>query len=220
MTHSTTRSTTHQTDVNELVAGARRGDRRAWNALVERFLPMIRAAARSYRLNERDAEDVGQTVCMRLVENLGRIREPQALPKWIMTATRHESLRVATSSRRMLPVDPLSSAIDDIGSAAQIIDDHELLLAEQSRALRAGLAELPAAQRDLLLLLCEDQALSYREIGRRLAMPVGSIGPTRARGLARLRSSSAIRDYLDVGCPNRRATRPDRASGAVSVGRL
>ena len=82
MTHSTTRAAihnaTHQIDVNELVAGARRGDRRAWNALVERFLPMIRATARSYRLNERDAEDVGQTVCMRLVENLGRIREPQA----------------------------------------------------------------------------------------------------------------------------------------------
>ena len=163
---------------------------------------MIRATARSYRLNERDAEDVGQTVCMRLVENLSRIREPQALPKWIMTTTRNESLRVATSSRRTVPVDPLSNAIDDIGSAALIIDDHELLLAEQSRALRAGLAELPAAQRDLLLLLCEDQTLSYREIGRRLAMPVGSIGPTRARGLARLRSSSALCKYLDVGCPN------------------
>jgi RNA polymerase sigma factor (sigma-70 family) len=209
LTHSKTPTATHnaahQIDVNELFAGARCGDRRAWNALVERFLPMIRTTARSYRLNERDAEDVGQTVCMRLVESLDRIREPQALPKWIMTTTRHESLRVATSRRRMVPVDPLSNALDDIGSAAQIIDDHDLLLAEQSRALRAGLAELPAAQRDLLLLLCDDQALSYREIGRRLAMPVGSIGPTRARGLARLRSSQAIRSCLDMGCSNRRA---------------
>jgi RNA polymerase sigma factor (sigma-70 family) len=209
LTHSKTPAATHnaahQIDVNELVAGARCGDRRAWNALVERFLPMIRTTARSYRLNERDAEDVGQTVCMRLVESLDRIREPQALPKWIMTTTRHESLRLATSRRRMVPVDPLSNALDDIGSAAQIIDDHDLLLAEQSRALRAGLAELPAAQRDLLLLLCDDQALSYREIGRRLAMPVGSIGPTRARGLARLRSSQAIRNCLDMGCSNRRA---------------
>ena len=89
----------------------------------------------------------------------------------------------------------------DTPAEGEVFDDREQLLAEQSRAPRAGLAELPAAQRDLLLL-CEDQALSYREIGRRLAMPVGSIGPTRARGLARLRTSSALRTYLDVGCPD------------------
>ena len=75
-------------------------------------------------------------------------------------------------------------------------NDADLLQAELVQALREGLAELTHTQRDLLLLLTDDQPHSYREIGRMLAMPVGSIGPTRARGLARLRQSPAVVQYL------------------------
>ena len=73
-------STDARGQLDDLVAGARRGERWAWDALVERYRPLVRAVASGYRLNGRDVEDVDQTVWLRLVENLDRIREPRALP--------------------------------------------------------------------------------------------------------------------------------------------
>jgi RNA polymerase sigma factor (sigma-70 family) len=193
-------------EVIELVGCARRGECTAWSTLLERYLPLIRAVARGYRLNDADVEDVGQTVCLRLIENVGRIREPAALPAWITTTARRESLRLARNNRRTIPVDPLIEAKHNIA------DDHSdpdanLLRAEQARALGEGLAHLPRKQRSLLLLLADDWPRSYREIGQVLAMPVGSIGPTRARSVARLRATPAIHDYLAAftGSPQQRS---------------
>nr|WP_208383624.1 sigma-70 family RNA polymerase sigma factor [Modestobacter marinus] len=161
--------------------------------MVDRYLPLVRSVTRAYRLPDRDAEDVGQTVWLRLVEHLASIREPRALPKWIMTTAKHESLRVIGSTRRAVALDPLPEPHD----AGERVDvDAELLRAERQQALRDGLAELPAAQRELLLLLVADPPVSYREISERLGMPVGSIGPTRARCLARLRATGALRAFL------------------------
>ena len=88
--------------LDDLVAGARRGERWAWDALVERYRPLVRAVASGYRLNRRDVEDVDQTVWLRLVENLDRIREPRALPKWLMTTAGNESLRLTRNGQRTL----------------------------------------------------------------------------------------------------------------------
>ena len=183
-------------DAVELVAQARRGERTAWSALVERYLPLIRAVARGYRLNDADVDDVGQTVCLRLLENIARIREPAALAAWITTTARHESLRLARNNCQIIPVDPLDEANNNTIAADQSEPDAYLLRAELAQALRAGLRYLPQTQRHLLLLLTADQTRSYREISQLLAMPIGSIGPTRARGLARLRATQAVHDYL------------------------
>lgn len=189
------------TDVAELVAAAARGEQAGWNGLVDRYLPLVRSVTRAYRLNERDAEDVGQTVWLRLVEHLSDIREPLALPKWIMTTARHESLRVIGSTRRAVALDPLPEP----RSTGERVDvDDELLRAERQQALRDGLAELPPAQRELLVLLVADPPVSYREISERLGMPVGSIGPTRARCLARLRATGAMRAFLQDDSPDHR----------------
>jgi RNA polymerase sigma factor (sigma-70 family) len=192
------------TDIGELVAAALRGERPAWAGLVARYLPYVRAIARGYRLNDADVDDVGQTVCLRLVEHLGRIREPRALPAWIGATARHESLRLATS--RTDPVDPLDPSTFD-GTVDDVGVDADLLQAEQAQAVRDGLAHLPRTHRDLLVLLTDDQRRNYGEIGELLAMPVGSIGPTRARALARLRTAPAIREYLatDTDGPLRRS---------------
>jgi DNA-directed RNA polymerase specialized sigma24 family protein len=74
--------------------------------------------------------------------------------------------------------------------------DTDLLRRELAEIVRRGLAELPAAQQRLLALLVGERRLTYQEISRILAMPVGSIGPTRARGLARLRDTEAVREYI------------------------
>jgi RNA polymerase sigma factor (sigma-70 family) len=181
-------------DVGELVAAAARGEQQAWNALVDRYLPLVRSVTRAYRLAERDAEDVSQTVWLRLVEHLEGIREPRALPKWLMTTAKHEALRLIRSGARELPVDPLTDPT--IGGADHVEIAADLLRAERHQALRDGMAELSPEDRQLLALLAADPPLSYREISSRLGMPIGSIGPTRSRCLARLRGTDAMGTYL------------------------
>ncbi len=177
----------------ELVAGALAGDERAWAEIVRRHTGLVLARARQFRLGPQQTEDVAQTVWLNLLEHLAELREPEALPGWISTATRHECLRVVNLARRSVPVDPSTGRLDvpdDTGL------DAELLRSEREAALRAALAELPAHQRDLLVLLSTDPPPSYQEISVRLGIPVGSIGPTRQRGLARLRRTDSIRAYL------------------------
>lgn len=179
--------------IGDLVAGARAGDERAWDEIVRRHTALVLARVRQFRLSPQHAEDVAQTVWLNLLEHLDRLRDPEALPGWISTTTRHECLRTARAARRSIPVDPQAGRLD-----GQVTTDMDAGLdeAERYRALRDGLAELPPHQRDLLVLLASDPPLSYAEISERLGLPVGSIGPTRSRGLARLRRTTAISRYL------------------------
>ena len=179
-----------------LVAAALDGDAASWNRLVERYTPVVLSVVRRFRLQGTDAEDVVQIVWLRLVEKLGAIREPEALPGWIVTTARRECLHVLKARRVVSPTDLNEQAPPDgIGDTAL---DSDLLEAERHQALLAALAELPDRQRNLLLLLLEDPPPSYDEISERLDMPVGSIGPTRARALARIRSSHAMQALLDA----------------------
>jgi len=173
-----------------LVLAAREGNQDAWDAIVDRFLPLVGAIIRRHRLSEADGDDVSQTVWLRLVEHLDALREPDALPGWIRTIVRNECLRVINARGRMQPVDPQAGALDvESGDAV----DDDLLAAERCQLLREALAELPAARRELLLLLLADPPLAYEEISARLGIPVGSIGPTRARALDQLRRTRALR---------------------------
>ena len=125
--------------------------------------------------------------------------EPDALPGWIRTTTRNECLRVLAARGRVQVVDPQEGgSFPDAGDAVGALDD-ELLAAERRQALREALTELPAGRRDLLQLLLTDPPLAYEEISARLGIPIGSIGPTRARALEQLRRSRALRDLRDMG---------------------
>lgn len=174
-----------------VVRAAREGDQHAWDAIVDRFMPLVEAVIRRHRLSVADGDDASQTVWLRLVEHLHELREPDALPGWIRTTTRNECLRLLAARGRVRPVDPQESAELDGQDDEDVAAD--LVAAERRHALREGLAELPAVRRDLLLLLLTDPPLDYAEISARLGMPVGSIGPTRARALEQLRRTSALR---------------------------
>lgn len=177
----------------QLVAGALTGDEGSWTEIVRRHTNLVMARVRQFRLTPQQAEDVAQTVWLNLLEHLGDLREPAALPGWISTATRHECIRMTNLSRRSIPVDPTTGRLD-VQDDTEL--DGELLRSERQAALRAALAELPPHQRELLLLLSTDPPPSYQEVSAQLGIPVGSIGPTRQRGLARLRQTAAIRTYL------------------------
>lgn len=173
----------------ELVRRAAGGDQWAWDALVDRYGRLVVDVARRYRLPDADVHDVSQTVWLRLVEHLSDLRDPDALPGWLATTTRHQCLRILrTGSRHRtveLPVaDLLVNDDDEL--------DEALLRAERGAALRVAFGELPARCQELLGLLVADDAVPYAEVGRRLGMKVGSIGPTRARCLEKLRSSPAL----------------------------
>ncbi len=187
-----------------LVAAACEGDQGAWNELVDRYTPLLISVIRRFRLTTNEAEDVAQTVWLRLVEHLSGLREPRALPMWLITTGRRESLRLISSERRASPQDPLETswhtqASGQVawGSVTDLEPSAELISAERRQALLSGLAELNPRQRELLVLLVHDPPLSYAEISSRTGIPVGAIGPTRARAVERLRHTAPIQSWMN-----------------------
>jgi RNA polymerase sigma factor (sigma-70 family) len=181
-------------EVEQLVESARAGDAAAWDALVGRYLPLVTAVIRRLRLSPADADDVNQTVWLRLVEHLDALREPRALPGWLATTARHEGLRLIKRRARDLPVDPAGATFDtpdDVDPGDALVQDL------RSHALREAMLDLSEQRRELLLLLLTDPPLSYDDISCRLGIPRGSIGPTRARALEQLRESRALRGWAD-----------------------
>lgn len=186
--------------VEELVAAAGRGDEQAWSVLVARYTPLVWAVVNRFRLDRADAADVNQTVWLRLVEHLHRLREPAALPMWIAKTARHECVRVLRTSSRTRSFDPLDGAGEGWWAAAALVEDaavdDELLRAERQQALRDGFAQLPPRCRELLALLLREPPISYEQVGTQLGIPVGSVGPTRGRCLHKLRSCPALAAFL------------------------
>ena len=184
--------------LGELITAAVAGNQRAWAALYERYAPLVSAVCRRYRLAPSDVDDVSQVVWMRLVQNLGRPREPRALPGWIVTTGKHEALRVLELRRRTEPADPMIDSRFDAGPAAAGAAevDENLHRCEQRQAVHDGLRQLRPEHRQLLLMLTADPQIPYQEISRRLGIPTGSIGPTRARCLRKLRDTSQVRALL------------------------
>lgn len=178
-----------------LVAAATSGEQEAWRDLVNRYAPLLVTVLRRFRLTPTETEDVAQTVWLRLVEHLGSLQEPQAIPRWIITTGRRESIRYLSSQGRLRPSDPLDPEYQSVAADAGEPDEG-LFRAERHEVLMAGLAELPRRQRKLLLLLAEDPQPSYVEISERMGIPVGSIGPTRSRALKRLRNSPPVMAYV------------------------
>lgn len=185
------------TTVDELVTAAANGDEGAWKLIVTKYLPLVYSVIGKFGLSRTDAQDVNQTVWLRLVEHLDDLRDPRALPGWIAVTTRNEALRVIKSRGRTVQVDPMADQAFDVQPRSPSIDE-DLLRSERRQVLRDALAELPSKQRELLLLLVADPPVSYREISERLGIPVGSIGPTRSRYLDRLRATSALQAFLET----------------------
>ena len=179
--------------VARLVRAAASGDHGAWEALVDEFGGLVWAVARAHRLSAADAADVAGATWLRLVEHLGDLGEAERVGSWLATTARRECLRVLRHGQRQTPagedVDPQPSEPTDIAA--------ELMTAERDVALWRAFGRLPERDRALLRLLVADPAPSYDEISAALEMPIGSIGPTRARSLGRLRRELA-REGLDA----------------------
>ncbi len=141
---------------------------------------------RDFRLAESDAADVVQATWLRLFEHIDRIECPDRVGSWLATTARHECLRVVAARKRMVLVHDDDDAFQGVIPHEPDIDER-LLADERAADVRKAISHLPSQWQRMLGMLMADPPASYAEISDQLGLPVGSIGPTRGRCLARLR---------------------------------
>lgn len=181
-----------QGEAGDLVKAAAQGDEAAWRVLVERFSSLVWAVARSFRLSTADASDVYQTVWLRFAEHLGRIQNPERVGAWLATTARRESIRVVRSRSRALPIEDATLADlvppDETSPELAVLDAEQARLeTDRAKQMWRAFRDLPVRCQQLLRILMASQRPSYVEAAAALDVPVGSIGPTRARCLRQLR---------------------------------
>jgi RNA polymerase sigma factor (sigma-70 family) len=171
-----------------LVEGCLSGDARAWAALVSRHEGLVYAVARSYRLSEADLGDVFQEVFAALVRGLPRIRDARTLVRWLASTTERIARSTALRRRREQALTvPDPGAVESL-AADQPAVGAELETLEEQALIRLALSRLPEGCRRLLsALYYDDPVPDYAALSRRLHMPIGSLGPTRARCIERMR---------------------------------
>ncbi|MFD1532629.1 sigma-70 family RNA polymerase sigma factor [Pseudonocardia aurantiaca] len=185
-------------DTAHLLRLAGHGDEAALRAIVDRFDGLVWSVVRGFRLGDAQAADAVQTTWLRLVENLGTIRTPERLPGWLRTTAQRASIDAIRTTRRETQLDPDGTDLGAPENRAANRHDNEpeasAVRKERVAMVRRAVQELSERHQELLGLLVASPPMSYEEIGARLSMPVGSIGPTRARLLARLRTALEAAD--------------------------
>lgn len=176
-----------------LAARCNRGESAAWAVLVRRYQRLVYTIVRRIGLDDHAAADVFQTVFSRLITHLPQLNQADRLQAWIVTTAKREAL--LQRSRGMRTVSMTADDDDGATSPAHDVADESPLPEEQLDALqtqnqvRNALERMDERCRTLLTLLYHDadDAVAYDEVARRLDMPLGSVGPTRARCLGKLR---------------------------------
>lgn len=175
----------------DLIDACCRGDRRAWDALVERYSRLVWSIPRKYGLPESDCEDVHQTVFSVLVRHIDELRQRDRLASWLITTATRECWRIRRSERVRAgtanAIDLDREGGDEPGLQSALPDAEGPQQDEDRQLVREGLARLGGKCRDLLTALFSSPAEPhYPEIAERLGIPVGSIGPNRGRCLEKL----------------------------------
>jgi RNA polymerase sigma factor (sigma-70 family) len=187
------------TSDQDLIAACLRGEQAGWDALVDRYAPLIYSIPLKYGFTEADAADVFQSVCVRLIEKLQTVRAPGGLAAWIATTTSRECLAVIRKRRR----EPGLSAADGLWVATaepadpQPLPEDELLLLERQQVVRTAVSQLPGNCRRLVEALFSDalERRSYQQLADGLGIPMNSLGPTRTRCFAKLRRLLNVAGY-------------------------
>jgi RNA polymerase sigma factor (sigma-70 family) len=181
-----------QSSDSEIITSCLQGEASAWEALIHRYQRLIYSIPLKMRLSADDAADIFQAVCLKLYENLSKLREQERLSSWLITTTTRECWRLSARQRRETPADDPgneeeSDLVSQLPDNAPLPDEERIAL-EQQQAVRQGIAALSERCRELLTrLFYQKEELSYQEIARQMEMPVASIGPTRARCLEKLK---------------------------------
>jgi RNA polymerase sigma factor (sigma-70 family) len=163
----------------------RDGDLNRMSDLIRAVTPILWHTVRSYRLDNQTAEDVLQTTWMALVRRADSIADPRAVLQWLIVTARREAWRVASAQRRVNPTDwendELLAPVEDQPERTVVRDSQDAALWEQ-------VTRLPLRCQQLIRVIAFADQPDYAQIARSLGMPIGSIGPTRGRCLAKLRA--------------------------------
>jgi RNA polymerase sigma factor (sigma-70 family) len=177
--HTEFRSAPTTTD---LLRDASNGDSAAWDQLVRRFQHVVTSAVRGYRLQEADSHDAAQRTWLQLLEHHQQLRDPEALPGWLARTAGRECLLILRT-RHNTNLAEADALVDPAGSTEQRVVD-----AVTAELIRELIALLPPRARTLMCALFGDDPPCYAEIAVRTGIPIGAIGPTRARALRQLRA--------------------------------
>jgi RNA polymerase sigma factor (sigma-70 family) len=172
-------------DVGALLLAAGEGDQSAWQEIVHRYGKLVAATVGSFRLQDADALDAIQMTWLRLMTNWHRVQAPENLGGWLVTTARRECLSLLrqAATRAVYHTDAMIDMIPDPSSSPE----QRVLAAETGLVLRSLVAQLPVRGQTLVQALFDDNPQPYVEIARITGIPQGSMGPTRARALQKLR---------------------------------
>jgi RNA polymerase sigma factor (sigma-70 family) len=177
-----------ESEVARLLERCKAGDDRAWAKLVEQFSSLVYSVPARMKLNPDDCADVFQNTFLALSKGIDRIEHAVALPRWLAVTASREALRLKRTSGKYASESSLQGADLD----ALIADEDEsaqalAIRSVEAESLRLAVARLPGKCRSLIELLFLGDEISYADVSSRAGVPIGAIGPTRARCLDKLR---------------------------------
>lgn len=174
-----------QVDIKVVVDQCRAGCGHAWETLIRVYSPLVWTVVRSHGLGESDCEDVYQLTWQRLVEHIGRLKQPGRVGAWLVTVAKRESISRLNQQRKTFSVADVAEVAPTTSSVPT--PEEDVFVQLECRRLLEAVRRLPEQHQILLGLLFADPPLGYDDIAVAVDMPRGSIGPTRKRILARLR---------------------------------
>ncbi|MEQ1822567.1 MAG: sigma-70 family RNA polymerase sigma factor [Fimbriimonadaceae bacterium] len=170
------------TQYSAWIRQANRGDERAWGKLVSEFQSLVYSIARRARLSDADCDDVFQSTFLALYRNLDKIVDAQTLPKWLAVTASRESYRLSKLAERTSS----QESLEDVLAAEDVAVDTQAEDAIETETLHRSLSELGGPCEPLLRMLYFEEE-PYNVIAQKIGIAIGSIGPTRARCLEKLR---------------------------------
>jgi RNA polymerase sigma factor (sigma-70 family) len=182
----TAKAATERKSDRELVQGCLKGHEEDWNALIDKYKNLIFSIPIRYGLSREEAADIFQAVCLELIQELTKVREPEALPKWLMQVTAHKCFHWKRQRGRTVSQDDEETAIPEASVPAEA--ELNLREVEEEQMLREAMAELPPRCQELIrMLFYEEPSRPYQQVAASLGLATGSIGLLRQKCLARLK---------------------------------
>ena len=170
----------------QLVRDCIDGKHEAWSCLIDKYKNLIFSVPIKYGFSRDEAADIFQEVCLGLLSELKTLREPRALPKWLLTVTAHKCFHRKRMARRLVSMDSEILELPSIEMPPEALTI--IAEAEREQGLREAMSELPARCRRLIeMLFFEEPSRAYRDVAETLGIAVGSIGFIRQRCLDKMR---------------------------------
>ena len=171
------------------------GNQEAWSAIIEKYKRLIYSIPVKWNLSSEDANDVFQSVCVDLYSELSRLREPRALPKWLIQTALHKCARLKQQQSRFVDQEIPDELTPLAAGADTLIEE-----VEREQMLREAIAGVPARCAEMVrMLFFESPARPYGEIAKKLGLAVGSIGFIRGRCLEKVRKRLEALGFAQKG---------------------